>query len=298
MFVLLSLLAAAFASSVNFADKAFLGKYEVDFKAATIFGAVAGGILALLVLPVSDLSALSLSQIFLIVSSGCVLYVSYLVYWKTMSKTNASSVVMLIQLSPALVLLMSYALLNEVLTGKQFAGFVLILVSAALFTTEHPRELLRISAHDVLVLGFTSAFLFAVAAIIQKYAIEHTTVLIGAALEGLGVCIAGSIAFLASRSIRENVFLVAKKHGLRPFVFIFIVEAIWIMYRFLSYAATAFGPVAIERALEGTRVFFALLFGAILSRTMPSIFAGERSSLTPYKFGLACVLVAGIYLIS
>jgi hypothetical protein len=82
-----------------------------------------------------------------------------------------------------------------------------------------------------------------------------------------------------------------------PLVFIFSVEAIWLCYRITSYAATALGPVALERALEGTRLFMAFVFGAVLSRLLPQIFGPERKSVTVVNVALAVILIIGIYLV-
>lgn len=298
MFVLVSLLAAACASAVNFADKGFLGKYGIDYKSATVFATIAAGALALVLLPTQGIGELTAAQAGLVVLSGMIVYACYFLYWNTMSRTNASFVVMILQLIPVATLTLSYVFLGERLDGRYMIGFVVIVAAVLGFAYQPPKNGVRFAFDEAIFTGFATALLFGVAAIVQKFAVEHTAVLPALGLESLGVCIAGIFAYIAMPSMRRGFFGVMKAHGTQPLFYIFTVEAVWLLYRYLSYEATSLGPVSLERALEGTRIFFALGFGIALSYLAPTIFAAERKNLTFVKLAFVALLFVGIYLIS
>ena len=115
MFILLSLLAAFIATVVNFSDKAIVSKYILDYRAASIFSAIIGAVIAVLVLPFGHWGTLTSTDILLVISSGVMLYLSYYTYWRAMSLARSTVVVMLIQLAPVLTLILSAIFLQEYL---------------------------------------------------------------------------------------------------------------------------------------------------------------------------------------
>ena len=298
MFVILSLLAAVAASTVNFADKAFLSRFSIDYQAASIFAAIAGGLLALAILPFSGNGGLSSFDIALVLVSGILMFGSYFMYWKALSKSDTTIIIMLIQITPVLVLILSYFFLHERLSVEQLIGFVLVLTAVIGFSIDKTQRWAGFGMTGTLVSMILSGVFAGIASVIAKHIIEQTTVPVATAFEGFGVFMGGVLLLALSGNVRRSFFDVMKRHAGAPLIFIFIVEAIWLVYRFLSYAATSLGPVSLERVLEGTRVFFAFIAGALLGRAFPAIFATESKNITVTKIALAGVLFAGIYLIS
>jgi drug/metabolite transporter (DMT)-like permease len=296
MFIFLGLLAGVIYLFVNFSDKAIVSKYVTDWRVAVFFGSIAGGILALLVLPF-NLHSLSPTDAGLIIFSGAILWVGYFIYWKVMSESNATYVTMLLQLSPVATLILSYLILGEELSMQMLVGLVLILLATVGFSFK------KVRAKNAPAFNYKHFFLilitcviFGIAAVIAKHTIEHTNFLVAVAWEEFGVFLAGLVAFVLSQTMRKSFIQTIKANWGLPIVFIFGVEALFIVSRFVSYAATGLGPVSVERALEGARIFFAFVFALILARAIPAVFADEKEEVTVRKIILAVVLFMGVYL--
>ncbi len=297
MFVTLSLLAGLILTLVNFADKTIVSKYVKDWRVAVIFGAVAGGILALIVLPFNTPS-LSANDMFLAVGVGVILFVGYFIYWKAISISSASLIVMLFQMSPIFTLVFSFYLLGEKLTGAQLFGFGLILLSTTALSIKKNLQSSKLEISEAFFLAFVSSIFFGIAGVIAKYIVSETGFFSATVLESAGVFIGGAITLLLSKSMRESFVSIFKTNWGLPILFIFGVELLYLSFRFISYAATFLGPVSIERVLENARIFFALIIGLILSKLIPSIFVSEKENFTPLKIIFAIILFFGVYLIS
>ena len=297
MFITLSLLTGVVYLLVNFADKAIVSKYVPDWRVAVLFSSIAGGVFALAVLPFRH-GLISTPYATLIVLSGCILWVAYFLYWKVISDTGAIFVTVVLQLSPVATLILGYLILGEALGIRQLIGFALILCASVGFALKKNVLKREYFLPEAFLISLLASVLFGLAAIIAKQAIAHTDVLTATAWEASGVCLAGLVSTIISRSMRQNFSSTLKNNLGLPLVFIFGVEALYLSSRFLSYAATALGPVAIERVLEGARIFFAFAFGLALAYLIPSIFAQEREEITARKIVLTVVLFIGIYLVS
>jgi|GEM_PF-5385172 drug/metabolite transporter (DMT)-like permease len=295
MFIFLSLLAGIVYLCVNFADKAIVSKYVQDWRVAVLFGSTAGGVFALCVLPFRQ-GDITPQYALLIVFSGIVLWLGYFLYWKAIADTGAIFVTIVLQLSPVATLVLGYFILGEVLSTRALLGFVLILFATVAFSLK--KGALKVFLPQPFFLVLASSVLLGLAAVIAKDAIAHTDVLTATAWEAVGVFLAGLAAVLVSKTMRRDFITTLKADFGLPLVFVFATEAVYLASRFISYAATQLGAVAIERVLEGARIFFAFIFGLILSKTLPSVYAKEEQEITLWKVILAAILLVGIYLVS
>ena len=69
-------------------------------------------------------------DVMIVVISGMLTAIGALLYYRALSIEETSKVIVLIQIQPVIILILSFLVLHETITVIQFVGFVLILGSA------------------------------------------------------------------------------------------------------------------------------------------------------------------------
>ena len=126
--VLFALLSPAIYSIVIFVDKYILEKEITDYRGMPIYGSIMGLILGTIFWIGSGFPLLPLQDTMFILLSGALTIWAAAFYFKALAKEEASEVMILLQLLPLFVLLLSVIFLQELITLRQFLGFTFILI--------------------------------------------------------------------------------------------------------------------------------------------------------------------------
>lgn len=188
----------ALAASICFALVHVLDEYCVEeiFEKAwfgTITSALASLVIFLplpLILPFTGWSWPSFQIIAISIFAGILIQMSQLLYFNALSKTNAGTVAAYWNLIPAILPILSFFILNRVLTPYQYTGIViLILASNVMLLADHNFET-RISAFFLMV---GASILQAVSYLLQDFVFENTGYLEGFILFTFGIILVGTL---------------------------------------------------------------------------------------------------------
>lgn len=296
--VLLALLAPAVYTIVNFIDKYLVSDAVKDYRAMPIYATIVGLIGGTIIWLISGFPTLDPRSATIVLFTGMLTIWGVPLYFKVMSKEETTTVIILVQTIPVMTLLLSYLLLGETITIKQFIGFMIILTSAALASINSSKgKLFSLSSSFFLALIY--CFMWALAGVLIKFAFEANTFSVILSYESWGIGLGGIILFILFPSIR-NAFLKNIRKVKKPTLgFIFANEIVFVLAKGITFLAYSLGPVALVSVLGGTQVFFGLIYGFALTTLFPKLFKEDISRKTLIKKGaLACLVVIGIILIS
>src|SRR5260370_24715451 len=124
-----AIFAPALFAVVNFTDKYVISKEVKDYRGMPIYSAIAGLCLGTLFWIVTGFPLLPIKDaLFLLLAGICVNWGAFL-YFQAISFDETSSIILLFQMTPLLVLVLSYLILKETILPKQALGIILILFS-------------------------------------------------------------------------------------------------------------------------------------------------------------------------
>ena len=292
-----SILGAAVFTVVNFIDKYILERQIRDYRGMAIYSSVAAFIAGVLFWVATGFPILGFSDTVLVLLSGAFTIWGAAIYFQVMVSEEASKVIFLMQIVPIFVLILGYIFLKEVITFKQLVGFIAILVATTTVSADKNSGL-SLKANRTLILMLAADLLFAISSILFKFVVNTNDFAKLISYEGLGYAVGGICLYLFFPSIRR-AFLktnsTLKKTGLAV---IFGNEAVFIISKVINFFAVSLGPVALVGVLGGTQVFFAVIYGWILTLTAPKIFKENISGKELLrKFWWAAVTFGGIILI-
>lgn len=291
-----AILAPAVYAIVVFIDKYILEKEVTNYLGMPIYGSVIAAIFGVLIWIGTGFPSLTLRDSLLIMLTGVLTVFGLASYFKALSIDEASKITILFQITPVLTLILSYLLLGNRISGQQFLGFVLILVST--LGTSVEKSLRKFHLSNIFFLILLTDFFWALAFVIFKFVSETNSFSSLISYEGFGMGVGGFILYKFFPSIRNSFEMINKKVGSSFFWIIVINEAIFLVSRLLTYLAISKGPVALVDVVGGTQVIFAIFYGILLTKISPKIFK-ENVSLKGLskKLVLAGVVLVGLWLV-
>ncbi|HEX2907080.1 MAG TPA: EamA family transporter [Phototrophicaceae bacterium] len=125
-----ALLSPAVFTVVNFVDK-YIVEHEVrDTRAMPIYASVMALIAGCVLWVLTGFPLLSLHDTLLILLTGAISNWASALYFKALTYEDTSKIIVLMQMQPVMVLILSAIFLGEIITGEQLLGFALILGAA------------------------------------------------------------------------------------------------------------------------------------------------------------------------
>jgi drug/metabolite transporter (DMT)-like permease len=194
------------------------------------------------------------------------------VYLKALSEEETSNVTLFFQVTPVITLILSLIFLHEPVSIKQYIGFFVIL-AVSLGMAYKPGEKVKISKAFWYIMLWDLSL--AVSIIIVKFVVEQASFTKIFSYESWGVAVGSLLLFVFSKKIRKSFLKTVKTIPIRTL-----------------------GPAVLVSVLEGTQVFYAIVYGFILMKIAPKVFKEDMSAegLTK-KMIFACLLFFGIWLI-
>ncbi len=125
-----ALLSPALYTIVNFTDKYIIEREIPDYRGMPIFTALTGFLTGTIVWVVGGTPLLNMQDSGLILFTGMLTVWGAVLYFTAVPDEAASNLIVLFQMTPVMVLIMSLIFLQESLMPEQLLGFALILAAA------------------------------------------------------------------------------------------------------------------------------------------------------------------------
>lgn len=292
----LALLAPAIYSIVNFIDKYVIESKVRDYRGMIIYGAITGFVVGTIFWLVVRRPILSLSDLLLVLSAGIISMISYYVYWIALSKNQTSLVIILFQMGAIFTLLFAFLFLKETISATQLVGFIFVIFAAVALSLKKKIEKFKLSSVFYLMLIVT--FLQAIANVLIKFTIDKNSFVKIFPYESWGLAIGGLLLYLFIKSIREAFNESFFTAGKKVVPIMFGNELIFTTGDIVRFLAISLGPVALVNVIGGTRSFYGILYGVILTLIAPKIFKEDITKKGLFrKIIFSAILFFGILLI-
>jgi uncharacterized membrane protein len=306
-----ALISTLLITLVNYGDK-FLVESQVQSPLALlVFLSFVNGVFALIFWLLSGFMTLTLESALLITLAGTAPVFAGYFYFQAVLRTEASHIIVMGQLSPVFTLIMGMLFLGEQLTGSQLLGFGLIIAAALAVSIQAKNPdspLSSASIWAVFGLMVMTHLIYSAAIILtdeliselvmQGQNVHWQALLSVTAHASLGYLLGGLALLAFVPPVRNAFFSEVNKTPLKAIMALSSVEAIFAIRMFIFYLALSLGPASLVTVVGSLNVFFAILFGWILTLWRPQIFKEDirRKSLLQ-KAAWAGLAFAGVLLI-
>ncbi len=288
-----ALLAPLIFTVVNFIDKLILEKHVHNPASMSPYIAVMAFFSGCVLFVVTGFPTPPLRDVAIVVFTGILVAVGALLYYRALSMEETSKVIVLIQIQPVMVLVLSFLLLHETITAIQFVGFILILGAA--ITLSAKRGMGGIQFSKILWMLLIVNFVWSLSVVLFKFVANDDHFERFLPYESWGFALGGLLIYLFVRSVRDAFHESLRTIPKQALGIIAVNETIFLSAKLLTLAAVALGPTALVSVLGGTQVFFGIVAGWILTVLVPSIYREEIARPDLIRKGaIALVLFAGI----
>ncbi len=291
-------LLAPFIYAINvFVDKYLVEARIPDYRSLPIFGIFLSLPVALGLWVSSGFELIGLRDSILVITAGVLTIWAFSLYLEALAKEETSSLIILIQLIPVIVLTLSFFIFGESLTHKQLLGFGLLLLSTILVSLKKEKRSFRFSRALVFIL--MADILWSIPYILIKSASASISFNSLIMYESLGVSLGGLMLFLFIPVIRSAFTKTIKGIRKTDLGIILFNEGLYLGAKIITYLAVTLGPVAVISILGSTQIFFGILLGVVLTMLVPKVFKENLSKdglIRKAVFGF--VAFVGIILVS
>jgi transporter family protein len=306
-----ALISTLLITLVNYGDKFLVESQVQNPLALLVLLSFVNGVFALIFWLLSGFMTLPLQSAFLITLAGTAPVFAGYFYFQAVLRTEASHIIVMGQLSPVFTLILGMLFLGEQLTGSQLLGFALIIAAALAVSikAKNPDSpLSSASIWTVFGLMVMTHLIYSAAIILtdelisdivmQGQTVKWQALLSVTAHASLGYFL-GGLALLAFVPPVRNAFLSQfKQTPLKAILALSSVEAIFAIRMFIFYLALSLGSASLVTVVGSLNVFFAILFGWILTLWRPQIFKEDiRLKSLAQKAVWAALAFAGVLLI-
>lgn len=269
MGIFFALLSPLMFAISGYVDKFVLEKHNISSTSITVYNSIVTGITGLLVLLFLGYYPIDTKSLIILLSSGILLTIYLLLYYKALSMDETSRVMSLIQCYPIFILFLSYIFFHESLTTIQYVGSACMLVGGSLLYIEKiDGSIFKLRPSFYYVVA--SAFTFSISQILYKFGVEEIPFWHTLPYEGFGIVL-GAFTLLMYKSNSINVLAETKKLKKSVFLFVALNELINISARYAGYFAISLIAVSIVSIVSEVQPLLTMIIGIILSVWFPKI---------------------------
>lgn len=292
-----ALLSPAVLTIVNFGDK-YIVEHEVrDARAMPIYAAIMAFITGAVLWVLTGFPILDGRDTVLVLLTGALSSWGSALYFRALSYEEASKIIVLLQMRPMMVLVLSLIFLNEVITPEQLLGFVLIL-GAAVGISLNRSDIGGFKLSRAFWMLLIVDLMWSVSIVLFKFVVSASQFEKVLSWQSWGIALGGLTLYLFvplfRHAFNRNVVTVRR----RAFGLVFVNETTFVVANLLGFMAVALGPVALVSVLGSTQIFFGIVLGWLLTTLAPTKFRENvtREGLLT-KAALALMLFGGIVLV-
>lgn len=281
--IIFSFLAAIFYAATNHIDKYLISKAvkNADYRALILVSTIiAGGVMAVIYLFVCNFNlTFDLPGIVLLFINSIISVLSLISYFKALSRDDTTIIVIMFQLIPVFMLLLSPLVLqDQYINPLQLAGGLLI-TFAAIFLTYEPahkkfnkKRLVTLSMMALSSLGYALWF------IIERYVNQEHDFNQTILWTNITLFVLGILILIFIKSFRKSFTKMLKNNGPKVVGLNLINELLSSFSNVFSTFAGTMIPVAlVSFVTQGVQPFMAMLMGLALTRLFPKI---EKEKIT------------------
>ncbi|OIN92925.1 hypothetical protein COS81_04355 [candidate division WWE3 bacterium CG06_land_8_20_14_3_00_42_16] len=294
--IIFAIAAPFFYTITNFIEKFVVENKIKNPIILAIFGGFISLIVGLLIFILKGAPLLETSQLILILISGLLLEFYLIPYFLALSLDDASRVVPLFQFAPVFVLILSFVVLGEHLTGQQLGGFILIVVGGFILGI---RKLnLRIFAlRKSLYLMLISSFLYGLVLILFRYVVSEHDFWVTFSYEAIGVGL-GALILLGISLLQGKFRQEIKKVDPKAWKILLTNSGIGLLAELSQFYALLFAPASLVSVIGGVQPFFVFMIGLFLSLRFPHLIKEDLSRPVLILKGFSILLIfVGTYFI-
>ncbi len=294
-----AILSPAIYAFVVFIDKYIVEKKIASFRSVPIYTAIAGVLFGILFWAFGGFAFLPLKETFLILLVGVLALWGSVFYFKAIADEESSLVIILLQMHPAIILILASVFLNEKITVPQIIGFVLILgpsIFLSLITSPDRQKIsfsLSASFWAILVAGL----MWSIGVIIFKPISQEYPLITVAAFESFGLGLGGVIYYLTAPLVRKQ-FQESLQTNRNALLLVLFNESISVGAKLIGFLAFSLGPVALVSVIGSTQIFFGIVLGVILTKFMPKFISEDLSRVAlSSKLAWSAIMLLGLWFI-
>jgi transporter family protein len=291
-----ALLAPAVLTITIFTDKYIVGNAVKDYRGVVLMQALMGFFVGTFFWIATGFPRLGAFDACIVLTSGILTIFAGAFYFKALKEEEASYIIFMLQMIPIFVMILSFLLLKETISLRQLLGFCIVLLSAMAVAIDDWKKIFHFPKlfWTLIIMDF----LFALASVLVKFAINATSFAQILSYESWGISIGGIFLYAFIPHIRKAFHEIVTTVGKRILGVMFLNEGIYVLSKSLSYFAYSIGPVALVSVIGSTQIFFGIFAGWILTLILPHLFNEKISRHDLFqKVGFALLMIVGIILI-
>ncbi len=259
---------------VNYIDRVVVERYIRDPLAMPVYVAIASLIAGLILWVLNGFPILATNDFLIIMLAGISNAVAASFYFRAIVMDDTSKVVILMQMSPVAVLILSFIVLDYQILPVQFIGFVLVLGAAlALSVTTGAATIgqrIQFSRALWFVLGLV--LFSAISNVLFKFVVDGSSFGRIVPYESFGMAFGGLLIYIFVPTIRQAFNNNLRSIPRSALLAVSASETVYIIAKLTVLTAISLGPVALVSVLSGTQVFYAILLGWLLTKLLPRLY--------------------------
>ncbi|MDB5169997.1 MAG: hypothetical protein JWN82_393 [Candidatus Saccharibacteria bacterium] len=295
--IILSLLAPAIYTVVNFIDKYVVEHKVKDSRGMPIYGTIVALLFGTAAWLIGGMPTLSLQNGLLVLFSGVISMWGFALYFYALSKSQTSYIIALLQTTPIFTLVFAQLFLDEPLNMLQLAGFVIVFAAILGLSIDKVERKIKLGSAFYAII--VANVLFAIASIAIKYTVDLDGFVPILAYESWGLVLGGIVLYLGFKNVRQAFWKSFRTVGNTTLAIMFLNESLFVVSKAITFLAISMGPVALVGVLGGTQVFYGFLYGIVLTLLFPTIFHEDIAKYDIIKKAVfSALLFLGVWFIS
>lgn len=291
-------LLAPFVYAINvFLDKYLISAKIPNYRSLPIFGMILSIPVFLVLGLFGGFGSVSFKDGLLILVTGIITIWGFSLYLEALIAEETSIIIVLMQLVPALVAILSYFVLEETMNSKQLLGFTLLLSASILVSLKKEKSRFKVSRGLIYILLADVAWAFTY--ILIKFTSEKISFTSLIAYESMGVTIGGLVLLFFVPPIKKAFNKTIKTIKKPVLGLVLFNESFFLGGKIITYMAVTLGPAALVSVLGSTQIFYGILLGILLTLLLPKVFKEDLSKTSLLKKGaLSLLAFTGVCLTS
>jgi uncharacterized membrane protein len=300
LWLILGLTSAALWGAVSVVDKIVIEKHIPEPLIYALFMGAYGLVSALVVGSMAPIHFEPVGSTLLAFLSGVLYFVYIWFYFMALSRSNATAVVALAQITPLFAIVWGNLLLGETFKVINYGGAISIVLGAVLISLECHQGAARLHLrfNTALSLMVAACLVRSLSDLFLKYPLQEISPQDGFFWPRLGIFI-GALAIVACGSTRHQLRVALRQMSWRINLLIGGSEATALVGVLAITLAYQHGPLGLVSASGATQPLFILLLVWLLNRIKPGMVPDRTNRcLLTNRFIPLLLIIGGVYLLS